>query len=57
MEEIKYKWSEDGGFIIRFCEESALYKLYEIPIFGGHEQHIGNFDSVEEAKKFADQYT
>jgi len=57
MEDIYYRWSHESGFIIRFCDESALYKLYEVPLFGGDECLIGNFLSVDEAKQFADKLT
>jgi hypothetical protein len=52
--EIHYKWSHDGGFIIRFDEKTSVYKLFEVPMFGGDEQFIGNFSSLDEAKAFAD---
>ena len=57
MEDIYYRLSHESGFIIRFCDESALYKLYEVPLFGGDECLIGNFLSVDEAKQFADKLT
>ena len=52
-----YKWSQGGGFIIKYCTVSELYKLYEVPIFGGDEIHVGNFVSVKEAKGYADTLT
>lgn len=55
--DIMYKWSQGGGFIIKYCTVSELYKLYEVPIFGGDEIHIGNFVSVKEAKGYADTLT
>jgi hypothetical protein len=54
MTDLFYLWSLDGGFIIRFCEVEQLYKLYEVPIFRGDEQYIGNFISIDAAKQFAD---
>ena len=54
MEEY-YKWNQGGGFIIRFCEKTEFFKLYEVPIHGGAEQHLGNFESISEAKKYADE--
>lgn len=55
MGDILYNWSQGGGFIIRFCQKTNFYKLYEVPLFGGDEQHVGNFDSVEDAKEYADK--
>ena len=47
-----YKWGdvyiEDGFYITRTC---VGYELYEIPLYGGQEQHIGTYDTLKEAKQ------
>ena len=54
MEDIKYKWFQGGGFIIRFREDWDDYELLEVPVFGGKAMQVELFSSVEEAKAYAD---
>ncbi len=53
MPDIKYKWFQDGGFIIR-DRTLGGFELLEVPQFGGDEIHIAFFASVDLAKKHAD---
>jgi hypothetical protein len=54
MEDIKYKWFQDGGFVIRYRELYLDFELIEVPQFGGNGQHIGFFNSIDGAKAYAD---
>ena len=51
-----YNWHNDGGCIIRMRGETT-FELYEVPIFGGQEQYIDEFTTLELAKQFADKLT
>lgn len=39
---------EDGWFIL-FNKEEAEFSVFEIPLFGGEEELIDTFKSIEEA--------
>lgn len=54
MPEIKYKWFQDGGFIIRYRLLYDDFEMVEIPQFGGDEIQIGLFTTIEDAKRYAD---
>lgn len=54
MPEIKYKWFQDGGFIIRYRPLYDDFEMVEIPQFGGDEIQIGLFTTIEDAKRYAD---
>jgi len=38
----------DGGFVVR-GKADMYFNLYEIPLFGGEERHVGVFSDLHEA--------
>lgn len=51
--EEKYKWFNDGGFILE--HDAGGVWLYEVPEGGGKPVYLDRFKNGEEAKAFADK--
>ncbi len=52
-ESIEYNFFHDGGYIIKRIA-TKKFELYEIPIFGGTQQYIGEYKTLKLAKEKAD---
>ena len=52
-----YNWSEGGGSKLVYSEEDKVWKLYEVPIYGGEPQHIKNSISLVALLELADTFT
>jgi hypothetical protein len=52
-DELPYKWFDGGGFTIKMYSETS-FKLFETPLYGGNEEYIDEFTSLELAKQHAD---
>ena len=52
--DMKYKWFQGGGFLIRYRYEDRDFELLEVPTYGGEAQSIGFFTTHIAAKEYAD---
>lgn len=47
---------EEGGWIIKVSKDN-LFRLYEVPQFGGEERYIDSYPNIMEAIKEGESWT